>query len=96
MILCDQIQQIQAHPDWTSKDANSATNVNPLQWEREREHKQRMLSTADNYLQQHVNLNFMYIGQLVVRREIWNGAVTCSQQRGRAPNSLASVFRYPE
>jgi hypothetical protein len=74
--------------------ADVPTNVNPSQWERE--HKERMLLAAKTYFHQHPSLNFLYLGQLVIRREIWSGAVTCSPSRGRAPNRLASVFRFAE
>lgn len=73
---------------------NVPTNANPLQWERE--HKERMLLATEAYFKQHVNLKFVYIGQLVVRREMWDRTVTCSPVRGRAPNRMASVFRFVE
>jgi hypothetical protein len=74
--------------------ANLPTNVNPLQWEKE--HKKRMLSAAEAYFQQHTKLNFIYLGQLAVRREMWSGAITCSPTRGRPPTRLESVFRFAE
>ncbi|KAE9969277.1 hypothetical protein BLS_005431 [Venturia inaequalis] len=81
--------QVQALPI-----TNSTTHMDPSQWELE--HKHRMTLAADSYFQEHPDLNFIYLGQLAVRREIWSGAVTCSQTRGRAPNTLTLVFRYSE
>lgn len=86
MILLVQIQAVPV--------INFITHMDPLQWELE--HKQRMVLAADSYFQHHLDLNFIYLGQLAVRREIWSGVVTCSPIRGRAPNSLESVFRYSE
>lgn len=86
MILLAQIQALPV--------ISSSTHMDPLQWELE--HRERMILAANSYFQEHPGLSFTYLGQLIVRREIRGGAVTCSSTRGRVPNSLAPVFRYAE
>jgi hypothetical protein len=93
MVLQAQVNELQNDNGFAPRGP-IPTTVNPRKWEAE--HKERMLLAADIYFKQHPNLNWLYIGQLVVQRNIWKGVVLCSTIRGPAPiTRMTSVFGFP-